>query len=366
MSVSRNIIRVFVPAVFACLFCFSACKEKTIEVAEDNAEPEYLFTSEETLSDYRDELEIAEIPDVPGWFPDDDIYDIPDGTFDRNRSGHPWLAVITVGYLDIRNAPGYGTYAKVEPDEIEETAGNPESDGTPQRETTADEEKKPTYSRPGFVSNVTAGMKRAEPFWIIRKMPGESSGLHWYEIVTFDGKTGFVYLPRTESYQTRTFAHEKIVPPRIVVTSSESAFYDASNTEIAPARYGDIFTCKNLENRAGIVYYSIIIPDYGDAYIPVTDCAVIAEDIYYSIYLSGSRVFDYPGQLDILKELLDYFERVDWFLSEYPSGTNAPLVLYRANYVALAYGAPEKAREYREKLIKEYPENAKNLLGPGS
>ncbi|MCP4228798.1 MAG: hypothetical protein GY771_01435 [bacterium] len=362
----RNLYRLITLLSFVYLCRLIACREAPDSKIGDVTEPEYLFTSEWTLSDYRSEIGDVEKPDITGWFPDDVIYDIPNETFDESRSGHPWLAVVTVGYLDIRNAPGYSAYSDEEPEDDDETTDDNESEEVNVGGISANKDKERITYRPNYVSNVTAGMERAEPFWITDNIPGESSGLRWYEISTFDGKKGFVYLPRTESYQTRTFAHEKIIPPRIVINSSESAFFDSSNAEIAPARYGDVFLCKSLENRAGIVYYKIIIPNYGNAYVPVTDCAVIAEDIFFVIYLSGSKIYDYPGQLDNLKEVLQYFDRVDWFLSEYPHSINAPSVLYRANYVALSYGAPEKAGEYRKKLIEDYPEDAKILLNPDS
>jgi len=340
----------------AVLFLNIGCKDDVESGIVNDRDIGYKYQSEFNLTEYKTETTQTDIPDIPGWFPEEDVFRIPEETFDKSRSGHPWLAVATAGYVELRSAPGYGAPFVADSNEDDATSGDTKEGG----ETTSNGRRN-NYS---YSSSITGSLKRAEPFWITGKTLSEASGYHWYEIESFNGKSGYVYLPRTESYQSRAFAHGKIIPTRIVVSSAEASFYDNAGAEIAPARYGDIFYCKDLEIVSGKLYYSIIIPDFGGALIPVADCAVLAEDLFYILYLRSSKIYDYPGQFNKLEEVLRYFARVEWFLARYPDSTNAPMVLYRANYVALAHGSSEKAKEYRKRLIENYPDEAKRLLNP--
>ncbi len=337
-------------------FTFSGCGEKASHNYAEEADTPYRYISELNLSQYESGIEETPTPEVPGWFPEEDVFRIPEAAFDKSRSGHPWLAVATAGYVELRNAPGYGAPL------VSDSSGDDAiSNDTEEAGETAANEQENYYS---YSSTITGSLKRAEPFWITGKTLSEASGYRWYKIESFSGKNGYVYLPRTESYQSRAFAHEKIVPPRIVVSTAEASLCDGAGAVIAPGRYGDIFYCKDLEIVSGKLYYSVMIPDFGDALIPVADCVVLAEDLFYILYLRSSKIYDYPGQFNKLEEVLRYFARVEWFLARYPDSINAPMVLYRANYVALAHGSSEKAEEYRKKLIENYPDEAKRLLNP--
>jgi hypothetical protein len=347
----------FITVVFGIVtFASIGCEEKTSRKYVEEDDIQYRYIGESNLNQYESEIEEAPIPEIPGWFPKEDLFRIPEAAFDKSRSGHPWLAVATAGYVEIRNAPGYGAPRVTDSNGDDAPPGDSEEAGEAMVT-----ERRNDYS---YSSSITGSLKRAEPFWITDKTLSEASGYHWYKIESFNRKSGYVYLPRTESYQPRAFAHEKIVPPRIVISTAEASFYDGAGTEIAPARYGDIFYCKDLEIVAGELYYRIMILDFGDALIPVADCTVLAEDIFYILYLRSSKVYDYPGQFNKLEEVLRYFARVEWFLDRYPDSTNAPMVLYRANYVALAQGSSDKAEEYRKRLIENYPDEAKRLLNP--
>jgi len=354
---SKKISLIAIP-IFVILFFYIGCKGDVESEIEDNTGIDYKYQSRSNFTEYETETIETPLPEIPGWFPDDNIFRIPEDAFDTSRSGHPWLAVATSGYLEIRNAPGYNPTPIRKKEETDTASGENESNN--------EDETNAERNSTNYGSSITGSLKRAQPFWITDKSLNETSGFYWYEIISFNEKDGFVYLPRTESYQMRGFAHEKIIPPRVLIYSADASFYENMGEETVPARYGDIFECKDLEIISGELFYVIMIPDFGEGLVRVSDCAVLAEDIFYILYLRSSRIYDYPRQLTKLEEVLWYFIRVDWFLARYPNSINAPLVLYRANYIALAHGSSEKAEEYRKKLIKDYPEDAKRLLNPGA